>query len=97
MTNSEGDRANDSDNDHAHDLPDSRAHVGGNGRPQKGPPKPQRSNEEYPPNEEYQECLEEIAAIVASDADPTVTLAQLALVLSEAEDRGLISADSPGE
>lgn len=49
------------------------------------------------PTEEYRECLAEVAAIVAGGADPTVRLAQLAMVLSEAEDRGLIDPGRSGD
>jgi hypothetical protein len=38
-----------------------------------------------------------VAAIVAGGADPTVRLAQLAMVLSEAEDRGLIDPGRSGD
>ena len=92
MTMSEGDRANENDreNEQVPKSPDPPAHTSGNERPQEGPPSPQS------PTEEYQDCLEEVAAIVASDAEPTVALAQLAMVLSAAEDRGLISPGPSG-
>ncbi|MCS4195132.1 hypothetical protein GGP50_003373 [Salinibacter ruber] len=95
MTNSEGNQA--TENESAQQIPAVDPRPGessspnGNGR---CPPEPSG-----PPDriEEYRECLEEVAAIVAGGTDPTVRLAQLAMVLSEAEDRGLIAPDRSGD
>jgi len=95
MTNSEGDRT--PENESAHPVTHLQHQPGENGRPgENGHPHHDPSGSSTL-TEEYRECLEEVAAILANGTDPTVTLAQLAMVLSAAEDRGLISPGPSGE
>ncbi|WP_118827516.1 hypothetical protein [Salinibacter ruber] len=88
MTNSEGKQT--PEHESAHPATDLQPQPGKDRHPHHDPASPPT------PTEEYRECLEEVAAILANGTDPTVTLAQLAMVLSEAEDRGLISPGPSG-
>lgn len=95
MTNSDGNQA--TENESVQQTPAVEPKPGENGSPSKNGHRPLGTSSGPPGRtEEYRECLEEVAAIVAGGTDPTVRLAQLAMVLSEAEDRGLISPGSSG-
>jgi hypothetical protein len=95
MTNSEGKQTPENESvQHSTDL---QPQSGENGRPGENGHRHHDPASPATPIEEYRECLEEVAAIVAGSTDPTVRLAQLAMVLSEAEDRGLIDPGRSGD